>query len=103
MQPTHSSHWGGFTVSVDRGAVAAVEPLHDPDPSPLLRNLPGSVRHASRIAQPVARRGWLERGPGPSRDRGNDGWVALSWEKALDLAAGELARVVAAHGNESIF
>src|SRR5215470_4611379 len=54
IQPTHSSHWGGFTVQVEDGDVVAVQPLHDPDPSPLLGNLPGSVRHAARVRQPVA-------------------------------------------------
>lgn len=100
---THSSHWGGFTVDVEGGEVAAVHPLHDPDPSPLLQNLPGSLRHPARIARPVARRGWLERGPGPSRDRGSDSFVELSWDEALDRTADELRRVVAEHGNEAIF
>ena len=59
MALPHSSHWGAFTAHVADGDLAAVEPLHDPDPSPLLRNLPGSVRHATRVAQPVARRGFL--------------------------------------------
>jgi biotin/methionine sulfoxide reductase len=100
---THSSHWGAFRVRVRDGEVDGVEPLHDPDPSPLLRNLPGSARHAARIDRPVARRGWLERGPGPSRDRGSDSFVELSWHEALDRAAAELERVRAAHGNASIF
>ncbi len=100
---THSSHWGGFRVRVRDGDVAAVRPLHDPDPSPLLRNLPGSLRHAARTARPVARRGWLERGPGPARDRGSDTFVALSWEEAEDRAAAEYRRVIAEHGNEAIF
>ena len=100
---THSSHWGGFTVRVADGEIAAVDPLHDPDPSPLLRNLPGSVRHPARVPQPMARRGWLERGPGPSRDRGSDAFVALSWNEAWDRAAAEIQRVVDAHGNAAIF
>ena len=99
---THSSHWGGFTVQVEDGDVSAVHPLHDPDPSPLLRNLPGSVRHPARITRPVARRGWLDRGPGPAR-RGDDSFVELSWERAWDLAAAALRRVIAEHGNEAIF
>ncbi|MBM4268731.1 MAG: molybdopterin oxidoreductase [Deltaproteobacteria bacterium] len=99
---THSSHWGAFTVRVDGGDVAEVEPLHDPDPSPLLRNLPGSVRHESRILRPVARRGWLENGPGPAR-RGDDSFVELSWDEALDRTAAEYRRVVAEHGNQAIF
>ncbi len=100
---THSSHWGGFTVRVRDGEIEAVRPLHDPDPSPLLANLPGSLRHPTRIARPVARRGWLERGPGPTRDRGSDSFVELSWDEALDRAAAELARVRGAHGNRAIF
>ena len=100
---THSSHWGGFTVSVRDGDVATVRPLHDPDPSPLLQNLPGSLRHPARVAAPVARRGWLDDGPGATRKRGNEAFVALSWDEALDLAAAELRRVIDAHGNEAIF
>ncbi|HKC50205.1 MAG TPA: molybdopterin-dependent oxidoreductase [Myxococcota bacterium] len=100
---THSSHWGGFTVRLRDGEIDAALPLHDPDPSPLLRNLPGSLRHATRVARPVARRGWLVGGPGPSRDRGSDSFVELTWDEALDRAAAELRRVIAAHGNEAIY
>src|SRR5262249_23004219 len=98
-----SSHWGAFDVTVRDGDIASVRPMHDSDPSPLLRNLPGSLRHRARIATPVARRGWLEGGPGPSRDRGSDRFVAVSWDEALDRAAEELERVIAAHGNRAIF
>jgi biotin/methionine sulfoxide reductase len=100
---THSSHWGGFTVRTRDGEIDAVLPLHDPDPSPLLGNLRGSIRHRSRIARPAARRGWLERGPGPARDRGSDSFVAIPWDEALDRAADELRRVVSAHGNPAVF
>ncbi len=100
---SHSSHWGAFDVTVRDGDIASVQPMHDPDPSPLLGNLPGTLRHAVRIEAPVARRGWLERGPGPSRDRGSDSFVTISWDEALDRAADELKRVVAQHGNQAIF
>ena len=103
MSLTHSSHWGGFTVEAGDGDIVGVRPLEDPDPSPLLGNLPGSVRHPSRIDQPVARRGWLESGPGPSSDRGRDSFVTLSWDEALDRTAAELQRIIDEHGNEAIF
>lgn len=99
----HSSHWGAFTVDVAGGDVGDIRPMHDPDPSPLLANLPGSVRHEARVARPVARRGWLEHGPGPSTGRGNDRWVELSWDEALDRVAAELRRVIDRYGNEAIF
>jgi len=99
----HSSHWGAFTVDLAGGDLGVIRPLHDPDPSPLLANLPGSVRHPARVARPVARRGWLENGPGPSPARGNDRFVELSWDEALDRVAAELRRVIDGHGNEAIF
>ena len=100
---THSSHWGAFNVTVRDGDIADVQPLHDPDPSPLLRNLPGSLRHPARVERPVARRGWLEHGPGPNRHRGSDAYIAIPWDEALDMAAAELKRVIGAHGNQAIF
>ncbi|WP_428485631.1 molybdopterin-dependent oxidoreductase [Rhodopila sp.] len=109
----HSSHWGAFSVvrRADGFASGGIEPdgieilphPRDPDPAALLGNIPASLTHRARIATPMARRGWLERGPGPDRGRGRDAFVALSWPKALDLAAGELRRVYAEHGGRAIF
>src|SRR5438874_1262592 len=67
----HSSHWGVFEAEVADGTVVAVHPYaHDPDPSPMLGNIPGAVRHPARIAEPMVRAGWLERGPGADARRG---------------------------------
>ncbi len=64
----HSSHWGAFEAEVADGTVVAIHPYrHDPDPSPLLGNIVDSLRHRARIAQPMIRAGWLDRGPGPRR------------------------------------
>ncbi|MBX7432746.1 molybdopterin-dependent oxidoreductase [Mycobacterium sp. Y57] len=98
------THWGAFTATVRDGDVAAVRPLSgDTDPSPALGNLPGSVRHPSRVTTPAVRRGWLEHGPGPDARRGADGFVAVSWDELTELLAGELRRVVDTHGNEAIY
>jgi biotin/methionine sulfoxide reductase len=69
----------------------------------LLNNLPGSIRHRSRITGPAVRRGWLREGPGPTDRRGDDDYVAVSWDELTDLLAGELRRVIDAHGNEAIY
>ncbi|OMC39263.1 molybdopterin oxidoreductase [Mycolicibacterium fortuitum] len=102
--PMSLAHWGAFTADIAAGDIAAVTPMAgDTDPSPLLGNLPGSIRHRSRIAGPAVRRGWLRDGPGPSDERGADEYVAVSWEELTELLAGELRRVVDTHGNEAIY
>ena len=98
------AHWGMFEAEVDGGEVVAVHPHPgDEDPSPILANAIGSVRHRSRITGPAIRRGWLEDGPGPSERRGADEFVAVGWDELTDLLAGELRRVVDRHGNRAIF
>ncbi|CRZ14902.1 molybdopterin guanine dinucleotide-containing S/N-oxide reductase [Mycolicibacterium neworleansense] len=98
------AHWGAFTADVADGDIAAVTALgSDTDPSPLLGNLPGSIRHRSRVAGPAVRRGWLRDGPGPSAERGADEYVAVSWDELTELLADELRRVVDSYGNEAIY
>lgn len=98
------AHWGMFDVESADGDVSAVHPYAgDADPSPILGNLPGSVRHRARITGPAVRRGWLESGPGPAEVRGADEFVPVSWDELTELLARELRRVVDQHGNRAIF
>src|SRR2546423_1931008 len=93
--PTSLTHSGGLSADIESGDIASVVPLDgDSDPSPLLGNLPGSIRHSSRIATPAVRRGWLRDGAGTSTQRGADEFVAVSWDELTELLAGELRRVV---------
>ena len=102
--PTSLAHWGAFTASVESGEIVAVTAIEgDTDPSPLLANLPGSIRHRSRIATPAVRRGWLRDGPGASTMRGADEFVRVTWDELTELLAAELRRVVDTHGNEAIY
>lgn len=101
---TTLTHWGAFSADVRDGELAAVRPFDgDADPSPLLGNLPGSVRHRSRVRAPAVRRGWLDDGPGPSSRRGADEFVTVSWDELTELLAAELRRVVDEDGNEAIY
>jgi biotin/methionine sulfoxide reductase len=99
----HSSHWGAFSVLLRGGGIEVLPHPGDPDPSPLLGNIPASVSHPARIAEPMVRRGWLERGPGPDRQRGRDEFVPVPWSRALDVVAAELRRVYEAHGPRAVF
>lgn len=101
-----ATHWGAYEAVVEDGRLVAIEPLAaDPDPSPIAQNYIGLLDHPARIAQPMVRQGWLERGPRPGggEGRGAEPFVAVSWERALDLLAAELTRVKLAHGNRAIF
>ncbi len=101
----HSSHWGAFRAVVRGGRLEAAAPFEkDPHPSPILNSIPEAVYAESRVSRPMIRAGWLENGPtGRSGRRGAEPFVPVSWEKALDLVAGEIRRVREAHGNEAIF
>ncbi|MBN9036657.1 MAG: molybdopterin guanine dinucleotide-containing S/N-oxide reductase [Rhizobiales bacterium] len=99
----HSSHWGAFSATPTPQGLRVEPHPGDPDPSPILRNIPDAPMHRSRITQPMVRRGWLEDGPGPDDRRGRDSFVPLSWPEALDLAAKEIARVADKHSKEAVF
>jgi biotin/methionine sulfoxide reductase len=89
----HTSHWGVFSARLGEAGLEVRPYAGDPDPNGIIGNFAAALRHSARIAQPAIRRGWLERGPGPDDRRGRDEFVSVSWERALDLLAGELARI----------
>jgi biotin/methionine sulfoxide reductase len=101
---SHTSHWGAFEAEVEDDRLVRILPGRlDPDPSPLLDNIPTSLRHPVRITQPMVRSGWLDRGPGPDERRGSEPFVPISWETAIGLLSGELRRVLDAGGPRAIF
>ena len=83
----------------------AVSPFeHDPHPNTLIDAWPEMVYAENRIAQPMVRSGWLNAPRGkPAGVRGDDSYVPVSWETALELVAGEVERVRTNYGNPSIF
>ena len=100
-----STHWGVYDVTVEQGEVTRVEPFpHDPDPSPIGLSLVGTVTGPVRIRRPAVRKSYLEGGPGAARHlRGAEPFVEVSWDEALALVSSELKRVIASHGNASVF
>ena len=100
-----SSHWGAYRVVTEDDRIVEMRPFEaDPMPSAIGYSIPEALHHRSRIAGPMIRRGWLDGGPGDAGGgRGRDEFVPVDWDRALDLAAGELARVRGSHGNAAIF
>ena len=100
-----TTHWGTYDAVAVDGRVTALEPAAaDRDPSPIGPGMPGALDDAVRIREPMVRAGWLEHGPrADAGGRGSEPFVAVSWERALDLVAAEIGRVAETHGNEAIF
>jgi len=87
----HASHFGAFYADVQDGKIVGIVP-HESD------KRPGSFTQAlvdrnysnSRIKYPYVRKTYLEGKAGNNEFRGNDEFVRVSWEEALDLVAKEI-------------
>ncbi|WP_432509258.1 molybdopterin-dependent oxidoreductase [Kineococcus auxinigenes] len=100
----HSSHWGAFTATTGADGRVTVHPHpDDPDPSPLLGNVPVAATPTARVLRPHVRRGWWEDGPGPDERRGEDEFIPVGWDEVLDRLAAELSRVLGEHGPTAVF
>ena len=102
QRPLVAAHWGTYRAEMKDGRAVALKPFEDdPDPSPIGEAMLETLNDPCRIGQPMVRQGFLDCG---NRDRrGNDSFVVVTWDKALDLVARELEKVRRAHGNEAIF
>jgi biotin/methionine sulfoxide reductase len=104
VTPT-STHWGTYYAEVKAGRLVGLRNYEkDPAPAIIGQGLVDAVDNAVRVRRPMVRKGWLEnRHRSDTGGRGREPFVAVPWDEALDLAAGELDRVRRAHGNEGIF
>ena len=59
------------------------------------------VFSADRLKYPMKRKNWSP-GGGKKELRGNDEWVRISWDEALDYVVGELKNAKEKYGNRSI-
>lgn len=99
------SHWGLYEVEPRTGTDPAVAPFRrDPDPNPIgLHQLDPALKRL-RVRRPAIRESWLRDGPGASPERrGQDAFVEVPWDEALDLVACEIERVCKRFGNSAIF
>ncbi|MGD9882027.1 MAG: molybdopterin-dependent oxidoreductase [Reyranella sp.] len=101
-----AAHWGVYEVEYDdAGRAVRLHPFsNDPDPSPIGLHMLSDEVTRLRVRRPAVRRSWLDKGPGANPERrGQDPFVEIPWDEALDLVAGELARVRRIWFNRAIF
>ena len=103
--PLTSTHWGTYRVETHDGKVTGMHGFElDPDPSPIGPGILDVLEGPSRITRPCIRKSWLEKGPGGNTDkRGAEPFVAVDWDTAERLVAGELDRVISDYGNQAIY
>ncbi|WP_449277036.1 molybdopterin-dependent oxidoreductase [Leucobacter sp. GX24907] len=115
MTRTHLTHFGVLEAESDGTSIRTRPWAQDPDPRRIIDNVASSQHHPARVLRPAVRRGYLEHGPGrtdlpreggagtgtSAAGRGDDTFVEVSWDEALDLVADELARVYGPEGRGS--
>ncbi|MBX8519353.1 molybdopterin guanine dinucleotide-containing S/N-oxide reductase [Pseudomonas cichorii] len=99
-----SLHWGVYRPHVVDGKLEALVPAEwDKDPSPIGDSVAGAIASPTRIKRPAVRRSFLHEPGGRPELRGQEPFVEVSWDVALDLVARELKRIRGEHGNQAIF
>jgi biotin/methionine sulfoxide reductase len=101
-----SAHWGSYRVEQGGEGGEALELFsldEKNEPMPLGRSMAESVSSETRIRRPAVREGYLRDGPCSDAPRGDEPFVEVSWDIALDLAADALKEVYDKHGASSVF
>lgn len=99
-----ANRWGVARAHVQGGKLSHLTPFEfDYAPSINLNGLAELPYNPARIRFPMVRESFLKDGPASRKKRGNDKWVRVSWDKALDLVAKELARVYDQYGAGAVW
>lgn len=99
-----ATHWGIVHPVVENGKISEVLPFeHDCRPSPNLKGIAELPYCQSRIRYPMVRESYLKDGIKSRHNRGNDKWVRVTWEEAVELVASELKHVYSNFGPSAVF
>ena len=97
------THFGPYRIESDGDEVIAVHG-HELDPHPSGIGQAYVHRSALRVLRPSIRQSWLQDGPKTRRGRrGNEPFVEVEWDRAIDLLSEELKRVQGDYGPEALF
>lgn len=93
------SHWGAFRAQIYGGKVQAIKPLEtDKHPTDMLNGIKGIIYSPSRVRYPMVRLDWLKKHKYSVETRGNNRFIRVTWDEAIDLFYRELERVQKQYG-----
>ncbi|QLO83933.1 MULTISPECIES: trimethylamine-N-oxide reductase TorA [unclassified Citrobacter] len=99
------SHFGAFEAKVVNGEWVDTRPFkHDKYPCDMLNAVREVVYNPSRVRYPMVRLDWLRKREKSDRNqRGDNRFVRVSWDQALDLVYEELEWVQKTYGSSGVF
>ena len=102
---TSLCHWGAFSATVEDGRLIETRPLEGSNADPaMIGALPELIYSDLRIDAPMVRADFLAKRERSDRTlRGQEDFVAVSWDDALELIDDELRRVRAQYGDDAVF
>ncbi|OBW93360.1 trimethylamine-N-oxide reductase TorA [Gallibacterium salpingitidis] len=94
------SHWGAIRAQVKNGKVIDIKPFElDKYPTEMINGIKGLIYSDARIRYPMVRLDWLKkREKSDTSQRGDNRFVRVTWDEALDLFYEELERVQKNYG-----
>ncbi|ENP7576801.1 trimethylamine-N-oxide reductase TorA [Vibrio sp. Vb2535] len=93
------SHWGAFRAHIYAGKVQEIMPLElDKNPTEMLNGIKGIIYSPSRVRYPMVRLDWLKKHKYSADTRGNNRFIRVTWDEALDLFYRELERIQKDYG-----
>ena len=94
------AHWGAFRARVEADKVVEIVPFEfDRYPTDILKGTLDVIYSASRVRYPMVRLDWYKNRQNSNRmERGDNRFVRVSWDEALDLFYEELERVQKDYG-----
>lgn len=94
------AHWGAFRARVEADRVVEIRPFElDTHPTDILKGTLGVIYSPSRVRYPMVRLDWYKKRQGSNRaERGDNRFVRVSWDEALDIIYEELERIQTQYG-----
>lgn len=94
------AHWGAFRARVEADRVVEIRPFEfDKYPTDILKGTLDVIYSPSRVRFPMARVDWYKKRQNSNRaERGDNRFVRLSWDEALDILYEELERIQKDYG-----